>query len=62
VTFDPLLDLVTFDAPADLVAFDASPDLVTFDVPSADPGQLNEQPLPPGQEYRHSNTISDPPG
>jgi len=62
VTFDAPPDLVTFDALPDLVAFDASPDLGAFDVPSADPGQLNEQPLPPGQEYRHSNTISDPLG
>src|SRR5262249_54813557 len=37
------------------------PNLVTLLAPP-DPGQLNEQPLPPGQEYCHSNAISNPLG
>jgi len=34
---------------------------VTLDAPP-DPGQLNEQPFPLGQEYCHSNVISDTSG
>jgi hypothetical protein len=72
-----IASFVTFDAPADLrfVTFDAKPPvpgLVTLDGPPSPgfatldgppgSGQVNEQPFPPGQEYRHSSATSNPAG
>jgi hypothetical protein len=60
-----IASFVTLDAPPNLgfVTFDAPPvpGYVTPDGPPC-PGQLNEQPFPLGQEYRHSTATSNPVG
>ena len=67
VTLDapPDLRFVTFGAPPvpGFVTLDgaSSPGFVTMDGPLG-PGQLNEQPFPLGQEYRHSSVTSNPAG